>query len=40
MPAIEPRRSTSQTINLDQLKMSVYKYEGNPVGQIGLYTAG
>ena len=30
----------SRTINVDQLKMSVYKNEGNPVGQIGLYTEG
>jgi len=30
----------SQTINLDQLKMSVFKNEGNPVGQIGIYTEG
>ena len=30
----------SQTINLDQLKMDVFKDQGNPVGQIGLYVQG
>jgi mannose-6-phosphate isomerase-like protein (cupin superfamily) len=31
---------TSQTLNLDQLKMSKYEDQGNPVGQIGLYIQG
>ena len=30
----------SQTINLDEIKMSVFKYEDNPVGQIGIYIQG
>ncbi len=30
----------SQTINLDQLKMSTYEDRGNPVGQVGLYLQG
>lgn len=30
----------SQTINLDQLKMSTFEDRGNPVGQIGLYVQG
>ncbi len=30
----------SQTINLDEIKMSLAKYEGQPVGQIGIYTQG
>lgn len=31
---------TSQTLNLDQLKMSRYEDQGKPVGQIGLYVQG
>jgi mannose-6-phosphate isomerase-like protein (cupin superfamily) len=30
----------SQTLNLDQLKMSTYEDRGNPVGQMGLYVQG
>ena len=30
----------SQTVNLDQLKMDVYKDQGKPVGQVGLYVQG
>jgi mannose-6-phosphate isomerase-like protein (cupin superfamily) len=30
----------SQTINLDEIKMSLAKYEDKPVGQIGIYTNG
>jgi mannose-6-phosphate isomerase-like protein (cupin superfamily) len=30
----------SRTVNLDQVKMAVYKDQGNPVGQIGLYVQG
>jgi mannose-6-phosphate isomerase-like protein (cupin superfamily) len=30
----------SQTVNLDQLKMGRYAYEGKPVGHIGLYVQG
>ncbi len=30
----------SQTINLDQLKMSTYEDRGKPVGQVGLYVQG
>jgi len=30
----------SQTINLDQIKMGVYKDQGHAVGQIGLYIEG
>ena len=30
----------SQTVNLDQLKMEVYKDQGKPVGQVGLYVQG
>ncbi len=30
----------SQTITVDQLKMSTYEDRGNPVGQIGLYVQG
>src|SRR3954449_13045786 len=31
---------SSQTINLDDIKMSLAKYEAKPVGQIGFYTQG
>jgi mannose-6-phosphate isomerase-like protein (cupin superfamily) len=31
---------SSQTINLDEIKMSLAKYEDKPVGQIGFYTQG
>jgi mannose-6-phosphate isomerase-like protein (cupin superfamily) len=31
---------SSQTLNLDQLKMSTFEDSGNPVGQIGLYVQG
>jgi mannose-6-phosphate isomerase-like protein (cupin superfamily) len=31
---------SSQTINLDEIKMSLAKYEDKPVGQIGYYTHG
>jgi mannose-6-phosphate isomerase-like protein (cupin superfamily) len=30
----------SQTIGVDEVKMSVYKDQGNPVGRIGLYLQG
>jgi mannose-6-phosphate isomerase-like protein (cupin superfamily) len=30
----------SQTINLDEIKMSLATYEDKPVGQIGIYTQG
>jgi mannose-6-phosphate isomerase-like protein (cupin superfamily) len=30
----------SQTLNLDQIKMSTFEDRGNPVGQIGLYVQG
>jgi mannose-6-phosphate isomerase-like protein (cupin superfamily) len=30
----------SQTVNLDQVKMSDYKYEGTPVGHAGVYVQG
>src|SRR3954454_23375617 len=30
----------SQTINVDQVKMSVFKDQDTPVGQIGLYVQG
>ena len=32
--------SSAQTINLDEIKMSLAKYEDKPVGQIGIYTQG
>jgi mannose-6-phosphate isomerase-like protein (cupin superfamily) len=31
---------SSQTLNLDQVKMSVFKDQGRPVGQIGIYVQG
>ncbi len=30
----------SQTVNLDEVKMSVYEHEGHPVGHVGLYVEG
>jgi mannose-6-phosphate isomerase-like protein (cupin superfamily) len=30
----------SQTLTLNQIKMSIFKDQGNPVGQIGLYVQG
>jgi mannose-6-phosphate isomerase-like protein (cupin superfamily) len=35
-----PKGLDSRTLNLDQIKMSVYKDQGNSVGQIGLYVQG
>jgi mannose-6-phosphate isomerase-like protein (cupin superfamily) len=31
---------TSQTIGVDEVKMSIYKDQDNPVGRIGLYIQG
>ncbi len=33
-------QATSRTITLDQVPMSEYKYEGEHIGQIGLYLSG
>ncbi|WP_165251440.1 cupin domain-containing protein [Paludisphaera soli] len=30
----------SKTVNLDEVKMSVYEHEGQPVGHVGLYVEG